>query len=409
MRYVCVFVVALAAALPAATHGMNWSDSGQCFHFAGRILRGDFPYRDFSYQSGFLGLFLHAAAMKVFGMQALVAVMVRLVAAALGVVAMAALFERSGSRFAATTVGLGAGILLPAVFPELLYSGGNEVWAILFGLAGGALLAAAAKAAEEGRSPGRPALLAGLLVSLVLGARQGEGIVLAGVIAGVAALLLVGGGLRPRARFAATLTAGVAVGWGLLVAVLAAGSALEPGLKELLLSAAEKKDVAPARSVAYALLGGLPWCGERTVPLVVIPGLGALASFLAFAWPGRLPPGARVAGLLLMPALVLTGVLLFPFRSTHTLGVALLNHPTRIFLTLAAAWLCIVVLRRMSTPIPAGSLLIAIAVPLALVWGHGLSFAGVEDTPRYLLAVPCVALACVDPRVSRPFRRATGF
>jgi hypothetical protein len=407
-RYVGVFVVALAAALPAATHGMNWSDTGQSFHFACRILRGDFPYRDFSYQSGFAGLFLHAAAMKVFGAQALVDVAVRLVAAALGVVALTFLVGSVGSAFAATAIGLGAAVLLPVTFTDLLYAGGNEQWATLFAFAGGALFARAAGSDRPAPGAGLATFAAGFFFALVIGARQGEGLVIVAVVAAVTAILAAGGRLKAPVRFAALLAGGVAAGWILLAGALAAGSALGPGLEELFANAAQKKTVDPVKSVGCALIGSLAVAGTRSIHLFVWPDLAAVAGVAAFAWPGRLPRGVRTTGLLLVPALVLIGALLAPFGGTHLAGLALMNHPTRVVLSLGAVWMCLGALRRGAEPaLPPGALMLAL-VPLALTWGHGLSFSGFEDAPRYLLAVPCVALACADPRLPRRWRRATG-
>jgi len=405
-RHVGVFVVALAAAAPAATHGMNWSDTGQTFHFACRILRGDFPYRDFSYQTGFVGLLACATAMKVLGTQALVATAVRLVSAALGVTAMTVLLGRAAGPFAATAIGLGAAILLPVTFPQLLYAGGNELWAILFGLTGAALLARAAESAEAGGRPRIAPLLAGCSFALVLGARQGDGIVVLAVVAAAVTALSRRSPGGFDARLTALLAAGVAAGLALLLATLAAESALAPGLRELFANAAEKKHIDPLTSAATSVVGGLVWNGSRTVPLVVLPGLVAVAAFVTFAGGRRLPDAVRTAGLLAMPAFVLAGVVLLPFGATHRTALALLNHPTRIFLTLAAGWLLIVAWRRSGRETAVPGLLLLAAVPLAMVWGHGLSFTGFEDEPHYLLAVPCFALAGTDPRLPSRVRRA---
>ncbi len=57
----------ISSILYGANRGLNWSDLGQIFHFGNRILNGDFPYRYFSAQTGFIAIFVNAFFQKILG------------------------------------------------------------------------------------------------------------------------------------------------------------------------------------------------------------------------------------------------------------------------------------------------------------------------------------------------------
>ena len=400
-----VLAVAVVATAPIANRGMNWSDTAQIFHFGHRIATGDFPYRDFAYQSGFLGPFVDALFQRALGATYLSSLAARIAVGAASLGLLWAIFRRFAAPLPCVAIGVGMALITPVFFNEILHGGGNNNWSNLLAL--GAALAAAAALADRGERGGTgepravPLGIAGLLLALGIAARQSNGVVGLVVTLGAAAVLIVRDPELRAGPVAIPLGIGAAGGLAVLAIFLVANSALGDAFRELFAGAGEKKNVTLVGGIVNMLTGGmrLPPLPGTLLTLGVVPLVGGGAAALALAHPAlRDRPGLRTGRFLLVPGLMLR---VGPARS---LALTLVNDVPRAFFTICLVAGCLFPRRfERATGLPHPLFPLLIAIGLGTVWARKLSFLGRHDAPYDLLLalgllLPCAARS-VAPRV----------
>ncbi|GJM43935.1 MAG: hypothetical protein DHS20C21_07770 [Gemmatimonadota bacterium] len=398
--------VVAVATLPGIRHGMNWSDTGQIFHFGNRLLNGDFPYRDFSYQSGFLGILIDSWYQRAFGATYVSSLAARFVAQLLtmvGVYVVARTFCRVRASFA---IAAGMALLTPVYFTEVLYGGGNNNYSNVMLMAGLALLLPVLQGHGDHADRPRPwrVFASGLAFAAILTARQSNGILaMAIVLTGAAFLTLRDPGrwLRP---FSTPLLGGMVVGLALVAGYLAAHHALPDSIRELFANAAEKKNISALASLVNMVSGGLganPG-SARVLDLIGWPVLLAAGATLAMVGPlARTIPGSPGTRLLLLPAAVGLGLLLFQIPGTRRAALVLVNEFPRTLLTfLAVAALAFPHRTRAVTGVHAPVLALLCGATLANVWARKLSFIGQHDAPYDVLLLACVVVPLASSSLS---------
>jgi len=122
-----LLIVIILISFPLSLYGMNWSDTSQIFHFGNRILHGDFPYRDFDYQTGFIGIGIDAFFQKILGENYLSSLIARLLVKTTTLF----FFYLSCRQFASRLISFslcGGWLFMHPV----LYRGGNDNYVTLF-------------------------------------------------------------------------------------------------------------------------------------------------------------------------------------------------------------------------------------------------------------------------------------
>jgi hypothetical protein len=282
LTVILLLVVFIASSFPWSLYGMNWTDNSQIFHFANRIANGEFPYRDFSYQTGFIGISIDALFQRILGQTYLTSMIVRLLVKIGMLFCFYATFRQFVSRLNAATICISLAFYFP-----ILGGGGNTNWADFFIAVAILFLTLGCNQLGNRTAIGQLAI-AGLALSGAIGSRQSNGMICAIVIFSVLFIYTL---RKPKQYFKQLLlpfTVGLGIGLSLMIAILGANSALSAAYYELFVAASERKNVSLLSSLIDALSGGV-WINPLTNPidllqsvikLVLIPLTGTIAVFL---------------------------------------------------------------------------------------------------------------------------------
>ncbi|MDZ8183689.1 MAG: hypothetical protein RMX96_02350 [Nostoc sp. ChiSLP02] len=245
-----LLIVITLTSFSFSLYGMNWSDTSQIFHFGNRILHGDFPYRDFDYQTGFIGIFIDAFLQKILGETYLTS----LIAKFLVKITTLLFFYLSCRQFTSRLISLSVSSAWGFMHP-VLYRGGNDNYVNLFLLISTFFIVIGLK-----RLAGKASFLylaiAGFSLGLVMAARQSNGTIC--LIVTLAILFLYT--WRDLQKYLLFIVVpfliGIILALGLIVGVLLWNNALSQAFYHLFIGAAEKKHVSGFSSVIDALSGG---------------------------------------------------------------------------------------------------------------------------------------------------------
>ncbi|MFN6562573.1 MAG: hypothetical protein RMY28_022645 [Nostoc sp. ChiSLP01] len=283
-----LFLLLIATAFitfPLSLYGMNWSDTSQIFHFGNRILHGDFPYRDFDYQTGFIGIFIDAFFQKILGETYLSS----LVARFLVKITTLFLFYLSCRQFTSRLISfsLCSGWLF---MHPVLYRGGNDNYVTLFlSITSFFIILGLNKLTEKASFI--YLTTAGFFLALVMAARQSNGTIC--IVVTLAILLVYT--LRDLKKYLLSLLApfllGIFLGLGLIVGVLFWNNSLSQAFYHLFIGASEKKDISTFFSLIDALSGGAIYRNSSIAEIIVYlvsPLVLCVLVFLIIANPEKL-------------------------------------------------------------------------------------------------------------------------
>ena len=235
--------------LPVIRHGMCFNDPSWYFHFGGRVLDGDVPYRDFVFQVGPLPIYVDAAFQGVFGEK---------YAASL----FAGLFVKILRVFVVWLIARRLAGVMPAVFLAIFCSFDPlfafvHHWSTPYAQL--AITASALFLLLAVSASGRRALiyvaLAGFCAGFVVASRQASAIMNAVVLLPATALLLWRRDFFTRRTFAA-FWIGFVAACLFVFAVIAAQGALGPAITQMFVEAAGKKGIRGVPAVLDAISGG---------------------------------------------------------------------------------------------------------------------------------------------------------
>lgn len=249
--------------LPVAFLGINWSDSAQIFYFGNKILQGNFPYRDFAYQTGFLPICADAFFQRLFGATYLSSVLLGVVLKIATLIVTYLLLMQRSSRFFALAITGGLSFL----FFDLV-DGGNEYWANFF------IVLSAYFASKRASN----LILSGVALALVLTARQTNGsvcVILLSIIWLFQSFFIKN---QKIAQSFKTIFFGALLGYLIIAGFLILNQSIGAAIYELFVAAGEKKNFNPFFAVADAFLGGTLF--TASLPKTIIKTL--LCNFIPF-------------------------------------------------------------------------------------------------------------------------------
>jgi hypothetical protein len=244
---------------PFALYGMSWSDTSQIFHFGNRILQGEFPYRDFEYQTGFLGIYFDSIFQRTFGQAYISSIIYRFVLKFASTICIYFILRQKSNRLislsfccALSLYGID-GLMITTDVPHL--EGGNLNLSVLFAILFALCITASLSQDEEHLS--FPHIMAGgFFLALIFGARQSEGIICLFVVFCITTLYVLRDSKRYFKQLMIPLIIGVAVGYCLQLTFLMLNHSLIPALNSLIFEASSKKNIQLHKSIIDALTGG---------------------------------------------------------------------------------------------------------------------------------------------------------
>ncbi|WP_414569913.1 hypothetical protein [Nostoc sp. CCY 9925] len=243
-------IVIIFTSFPLSLYGMNWSDTSQIFHFGNRILHGDFPYRDFDYQTGFIGIFIDGFFQKILGETYASSLVARLLVKITTVFFFYLSCRQFTSRLISFSVSSGWVFLHP-----VLYRGGNDNYVTLFLSITIFLLILGLNKLDE-KASFLYLTTAGFFLALVMAARQSNGTIC--IVVTLAVLLVYT--LRDLKRYFLSVFTpfliGIFSGLGLIVGILLWNNSFWAAFYHLFIAASEKKDISTFSSLIDALSGG---------------------------------------------------------------------------------------------------------------------------------------------------------
>ncbi|MBD2678185.1 MULTISPECIES: hypothetical protein [Nostoc] len=292
-----LLIVIILISFPLSLYGMNWSDTSQIFHFGNRILHGDFPYKDFDYQTGFIGIVIDAFFQKILGENYLSSLIARLL------VKISTLFffylscRQFTSRLISFSVSSGWLFMHP-----VLYRGGNDNYVTLFlSITIFFLILGLNKLTKKASFI--YLTTAGFFLALVMAARQSNGTICIGVTLAVL-VVYIWRNIKKENYLLSVLAPfliGIILGLGLIVGVLLWNNSLSQALYHLFIGASEKKYISTFSSLIDALSGGAIYYNSSIAQILiylVFPLLLCLLAFLIIIKPEELvfnqnfnPPG----------------------------------------------------------------------------------------------------------------------
>ena len=387
--------------LYGSNKGLNWSDYSQIFHFANRILNGEFPYRDFSYQTGFIALFVNAFFQKILGEYYFSSLAVGLLVELATLLALYFTFRQFTSRF----IALNICICLSLITPELI-SSGHEYWVNLFLTISGLFIVVGCKNLES-KNAYLYILLAGIALGLSVGIRQSNGILCILVTSVVILFHSLKYGKTYIQKVTLPLIAGVSVGLVAIAIFLLFNQAMSAAVYELFIAAGEKKNFSALSGALDALSGGAFFASSaknaiikiilyNLIPLLIIGGIFVLIKLS--------PPQQALNkkfGLVVIPGLVILGIAIQEIARFGTTG----NHSTgqiiseiliydipRIALSIAFLLACLFPTKTetvlgLSSPIFS----ILVAFTLGTIWSMQMSWVGRSYVSTRML-IPLVML-----------------
>jgi hypothetical protein len=291
-----VLLASAATTWPWSLRGFNLSDQSWPFHFGRRLLAGEWPYRDYVFQTGPLPVLLDAGFQTAFGPAYLSALLAAFAVKTAALLALYGLFRAGSGRAVSAALSAGFGCLMPLVCHSAYYH------ADLF------LIAAAGCFVWAERLAPRAAGLhfaAGLMLAGLVGSRQSTAVFCIPLALAAAARFAAEPGSRAARTLLLPLAGGLAAGTAALAGLLAAHGALADAVAQMFLDAPQKKRLEAAEALADALLGGFstrvgPTAPETVFARNVVPLLwagGAVAAAWAAARLTRRPAGPWLAAL----------------------------------------------------------------------------------------------------------------
>ena len=251
LSILALLIIIFFSSFPWSLYGMDWGDDSQIFHFGNRIVNGDFPYVDFSYQTGFIGITFDAIFQKAFGETYLSSLIARFFVKTTTFLVLFITFRQFTSR----AVSLAQCIGLALLYPSFGGVGGNSNWVILF-LSTSILFTILGSQETDNRKSFLNFIIAGCFLALVLSARQSNGIVCIFLVLGV----LLSYSLHRPLLYLRTLVIpyliGILLGLGLEIAFLLYINGLSEAYQELFAAASEKKNISAVKGIIDALSGG---------------------------------------------------------------------------------------------------------------------------------------------------------
>ncbi len=271
-----LLIVIILISFPLSLYGMNWSDTSQIFHFGNRILHGDFPYRDFDYQTGFIGIGIDAFFQKILGENYLSSLIARLLVKTTTLF----FFYLSCRQFASRLISFslcGGWLFMHPV----LYRGGNDNYVTLFLSITSFFIIIGLNNLTK-----KASLIylttAGFFLALVMAARQSNGTICIAVTLTVLFIYVFRNIKKYLLSVLAPFLTGLFLGLGLIVGFLLWNNSLSQALYHLFIGASEKKNISTFLSLMDALSGGAIYHNSSIAEIIVYFILPLLLSVVVF-------------------------------------------------------------------------------------------------------------------------------
>ena len=409
----------IISSLYRANRGLNWSDFGQIFHFGNRILNGDFPYRDFSYQTGFIAIFVNAFFQRLLGEYYFSSLVVGLLVKLFTLLALYFTLRQFTSRF----ISINICIALSLLSPELI-SSGHEYWVNLFLTIAGLFIVIGCKNIES-QNAYLYILLAGIYLGLTVGLRQSNGLLCILVTSVVILCHSLKYGKVYIQKIALPLLAGVVVGLVAIACFLLLNQAMSPAIYELFIAAGEKKSFSAIAGALDALSGGAFFGSSVTnviiktilynvVPLAIIRGIFSLIKSPSNSSPKQQALTNKI-GWFLIPIITIVGIAIQEIArlgssSNHSIGQILaeiLNYDIpRLSLSIGLLIVCFFPKKTeaflgLSAPI----LAILVAFTMGSVWSMQMSWVGRSYVSTRMLIALVMLIAIASTQIPNTWKK----
>ena len=409
-----IFGLVITATLtffPFALYGFSLSDTSQIFHFGNRVLQGEFPYRDFEYQTGFLGLYLDAEFQYIFGEVYLSSIYYRFALKVAYIISVYFIFRSKATK--PTAFILAAILCLYGLdgqgffFPHL--EGGNMNLALLFAVLFWVCLTKGLESFNSNKT-GKSAftiILSGVFLSLIFGARQSTGITCLVTVLGTSLFLSLCYFKTDFKKIFAFLLIGTLLGLGLQLFFLAINGSLFIGLNSLLFEAASKKDIQTHIAILDALSGGTDFTKiKQILTFQVIPGFIALGYLFIINYCINSNKNKYVSALLSIPFLLcLFGLVPAAY------GYRILDYDfPRILFSLLLVFGCLFPKsfeQKLGVVNPHFALTIALFI--SIVWSQQISWPGRPYTAEFSLLILSTALVAFSSKIMIKFKQCISF
>lgn len=368
---IAFFVIALLVVVShesVVRHGLSLNDPAWYFHFGGRTLDGDVPYRDYVFNGGPLPIYVDAGFQSLFGRTLVASLYASIFVKIARIFVIWLIARRIASARAAACVCLYC--VVDVSFGWIQVCSGTPYSQLLYSLAGLFLLLAS-------RATGRLVLfyvaLAGFSAGFIVSARQATAVMTALFLIPISALMLYRGEFFTRQRFAA-LWGGFVAGVLVVLGCLALLDTLGPAVEQMFLDAPEKKSLGGINLMLDPIAGGMlsvpgrSWWGGLlsflTLPILFV-ALSVRAATHSHAAPGRAVGMVAVVAFLIVGLIVRDAALdlesLVPRTLLLFVIVVTVLDPDR-----SVKWFGVV-------PIV---VIGVVALPLASDWANELSYPG---------------------------------
>lgn len=405
--------VIIISSLYGANRGLNWSDYSQIFHFGNRILNGYLPYRDFSYQTGFVPIFVNAFFQKLLGEYYFTSLVVGLLVELFTLLALYFTLRQFTSRF----ISINICIALSLITPELI-SSGHEYWTNLFLTISGLFIVVAWKKLES-KNAYLYILLAGIYLGLTVGIRQSNGI----LCILVTSMAIVCHSLRYGKAYIQKVTlpliAGVGVGLVAIASFLLLNQSMSAAIYELFIAAGEKKNFSALSGALDALSGGAFFGSSVNSAIIkiilynLIPLLIIGVIFILIKSPASTLP--KKVGFILIPSLVILGTGIQEIARFGTSGnlsggqiisEILVYDIPRISLSIAFLMLCLLPRKTeaflgLSAPIFS----ILVAFTLGTIWSMQMSWVGRSYVSTRMLIALVMLVAIASSQIANSWKK----
>jgi len=238
----------VASGFPWSFYGMNWSDKTWYFHFGHRLLAGDFPYRDYTFQVGFAPIFWDALFQKLFGTTLFASILAGLAIKGLTLLALYGIFSAYVRPIFAALGAAGFAWFLSGVYNSSYYHQDLLIVLALLGLVRGL---------RDLETPAsrRWLFLVGAALTLQATARQSTLIFSLALF--LPTLVVVARSYAGnRGALVKPICLGMCAGLAVVAGVLALNGALADYVQQIFMESAEKKNLTPYRAVLELLSGG---------------------------------------------------------------------------------------------------------------------------------------------------------
>ncbi|GET35767.1 hypothetical protein [Microseira wollei] len=410
-------VAIIISSLYGANRGLNWSDYGQIFHFGNRILNGDFPYRDFSYQTGFIAIFVNAFFQKLLGQYYFSSLVVGLLVKLFTLLALYFTLRQFTSRFISINICIGFSLLAPE-----LISSGHEYWVNLFLTIAGLFIVIGCKNLES-QNAYLYILLAGIYLGLTVGLRQSNGILCILVTSVVILCHSLKYGKAYIQKVTLPLIAGVCVSLVAIASFLLLNKAMSAAIYELFIAAGEKKNFSAFSGALDALSGGAFFGSSVTnaiiknilynvIPLLIIGGIFILIKSASNS-PKQQAFNHKIG--VLIPVLAILGIAIqeiarFGSTGNHSIGqiiseIFIYDIP-RISLSIALLMGCLWPTKTeaflgLSAPIFS----ILVAFTLGTVWSMQMSWVGRSYVSTRMLIALVMLVAIASNQIPNAWKK----